>query len=63
MNGVVRGRDSFHRLSTDALEESGFWLRSLASPDYYLSEHTKHGGVVSLTKEEYDRIASEYGLR
>ena len=41
--------------------DSGFV--PLASPDYYLSEHTKHGGVVSLTKEEYDRIASEYGLR
>ena len=41
--------------------DSGFAL--LDSPDYYLSEHTKHGGVASLTKEEYDRIASEYGLQ
>ena len=41
--------------------DSGFV--PLDSPDYYLSEHTKHGGVASLAKEEYDRIASEYGLQ
>lgn len=59
----VRGRDSFHRLSADALNNLDSGFVPLDSPDYYLSEHTKHGGVASLAKEEYDRIASEYGLQ
>ncbi|OZG62048.1 1,4-beta-xylanase [Bifidobacterium lemurum] len=31
--------------------------RLLDDPDFALAEHTKHGGVVSLTRAEYDRLA------
>lgn len=33
----------------------GGW-RPLDDPDFHLGRHTKHGGVVSLTRAEYDRL-------
>jgi hypothetical protein len=32
--------------------------RPLEDPDFFLSPHTKHGGVASLTREEYERLDS-----
>ena len=29
----------------------------LQADDYFLTAHTKHGGVASLTRAEYDRLA------
>lgn len=34
----------------------------LKDPQYYLSPHTKHGGVVSLTYEEYNRLLTYFGV-
>ena len=31
------------------------WVK-LESQDYFLTEHTKHGGVASLTRAEYERL-------
>ena len=32
------------------------WM-PLQADDYFLTAHTKHGGVASLTRAEYDRLA------
>lgn len=33
----------------------------LRSDDFYMAPHTKHGGVISLTRAEYDRVAAADG--
>ncbi len=38
--------------------DAGF--QPLDDPDYFLSPHTKHGGVASLTREEYTRLRDAY---
>lgn len=43
----------YQPMITNNLDEG--W-RPLDDPDYYLREHTKHGGVVSLEREDYERM-------
>ena len=33
----------------------------LRDPDYFLTDHTKHGGVASLTRADYDRLRAALG--
>lgn len=30
----------------------------LRSDEFFMAPHTKHGGVLSLSREEYDRLAA-----
>ena len=51
---LVRGRDSVDRITSRDLDQG--WM-PLQADDYFLTAHTKHGGVASLTRAEYDRLA------
>ena len=54
---LVRGRDSVDRIPSDGQPRSRSGLDPLQADDYFLTAHTKHGGVASLTRAEYDRLA------
>ena len=54
---LVRGRDSVDRIPSDGQRDLDQGWVPLQADDYFLTAHTKHGGVASLTRAEYDRLA------
>lgn len=48
----------YRPMVSDNLDEG--W-RPLDDPAFLLSPHTKHGGVASLTRAEYDRVVATFG--
>ncbi|WP_169172608.1 glycoside hydrolase family 43 protein [Bifidobacterium oedipodis] len=48
----------YRPMVTDAIDDGFDYLRS---NDFYMAPHTKHGGVLSLTRAEYERLQATDG--